>query len=95
MLYFAAVLLASDETLNPHLGPLVGEVVLLVLANLVVPDLLVVVRIGRDPLVKAIAVVELLVTRADAEAGKLSASTLRPPPPRTRRRQGFRRPPAW
>lgn len=36
---------------------------MLVLADLFVPDLLVVVRVRWDPLVRAIAVVELLVTR--------------------------------
>lgn len=61
LLYFAAVLLASDQTLDADLRALVSEVALLVLADLLLPDLLVVVRVRRGPLVGAVAVVELLV----------------------------------
>src|SRR5690242_2226838 len=56
-------LLASGEPLEAHLRALVSQVALLVLAYLLVPDLLVVVRAGRDPPVRAVAVVELVVAR--------------------------------
>ena len=63
LLYFAAVLLALDQALDADLGALVSEVALLVLADLFLPDLLVVVQVWRGPLVGAVAVVELLVAR--------------------------------
>ena len=59
----AAVLLASDGALDADLWALVSQVALLVLPHLLVPDLLVVVGVGRDPPVGAVAVVELLVAR--------------------------------
>ncbi|WP_262287395.1 hypothetical protein [Micromonospora sp. MA102] len=75
LLYFAAVLLASEQALDADLRSLVLEVALLVLADLLVPDLLVIVRVRRDPPVGAV-VVELLV------AGSQDAYRV---PPRNRR----------
>jgi hypothetical protein len=49
LLYFAAVLLASDEALDAGLRALVPEMAVLVLADLLVPDLLLVVGVRRDP----------------------------------------------
>ena len=51
----------SGEALKPHRWAFVPQVVVLVLTNLLVPDALVIVRVRRDPLVRAVAVVELLI----------------------------------